>query len=524
MTSKLDPGGSLFLYLSTDQWLAGLADRVAGLRDAILALPDMPERERRQVRRGFALAENLVRNSGIETIAGVGMSSVAVEPGLYRFRWVMARTAGAAEDGYMWRWFGSEPHALDWLGWMPTNTAYLVNLDLDLAGVWSALRREARAAGIPAFERALDRWEARVEQEVGRSLSALLGDTAGNVGIALVLDPSRPVALPGPGGGAFEIPQPELAVGLKVRNPRIYETLAGWLRRTAPPDALESGGEGEVRWIGMAQPMPWPLRLQPTLGVAGDYLWLTTTREVFTRLRRVHAGEEPSLRTTPEFQRLSRGLPDRGNSVAFVSAAFGRLMQRWQEATLAMLEQDQPALAQVLRASGLLMGRVAASYAVGWHDATGSQAMSQSTEDPVNQLARAVVVGPLAMSAGMLLPALATARDRAQDVVCRNNLKQLALGLLLYADDHQGQLPEDLAAIREYVPSPEVFFCPLDPAKPDPVPKSWERLPAHAGSYEFLTPGVRVEGATASKVTLRCPFHGSVAHMDGSVTKENAGR
>lgn len=81
-----------------------------------------------------------------------------------------------------------------------------------------------------------------------------------------------------------------------------------------------------------------------------------------------------------------------------------------------------------------------------------------------------VVIAIIAVLAAMLLPALGRAKEKAKCTACMGNLRQMGLGLIMYANDYEEMFPVEMtcsnpqpdfcACMVPYVPCRESYYCP----------------------------------------------------------------
>jgi len=153
-----------------------------------------------------------------------------------------------------------------------------------------------------------------------------------------------------------------------------------------------------------------------------------------------------------------------------------------------------------------------------------------------------VVIGIIALLISILLPALNAAKERANRVKCASNLKQIGMGLMLYANDNKGAYPRvrynpataamkyftkativdpfanagpdtnDVTAalfllVRNADLNPEVFICPSSNADKDNLAG---KLPTDRSNFSGPPPGV-----DCLSYGITCPYPSTAAVGQG---------
>ncbi len=117
-----------------------------------------------------------------------------------------------------------------------------------------------------------------------------------------------------------------------------------------------------------------------------------------------------------------------------------------------------------------------------------------------------VVIAIIAILAAMLLPALASAKQRAWTIVCNSNLHQISLGMTLYADDAHGLYPESggdipwghtdphthaaswMEQIFSYIQTTNVYHCPANKLIPLSQQSWFNYFNGDRAAYISVTP------------------------------------
>ncbi len=142
----------------------------------------------------------------------------------------------------------------------------------------------------------------------------------------------------------------------------------------------------------------------------------------------------------------------------------------------------------------------------------------------------------------MFLPALAKAKQRAQEVNCMNNLKQVGLAFKVWELSHGDQYPFNVSTntggtaelsargsdgfeknvllnfmvLSNELNTPKILICPGDSGKV----AAWSFAGLQAANLSYrLRSGTNVNDMHPQEVLVVCPIHGTELMCDGSVQR-----
>ncbi len=493
VASRLELGGRSFEYSET-----GGAPALAAFLDEIIKA--LPASERKDIPAGFTFAE-LFSLLGVDSVAATGSSSRARADGSFHSRSFAYMPQG--RKGLLT--LGGGPAAkLMLLDIAPKDTDLALEFPLYLKD----FAREAMPkilAMIPPAERAqVERQMSQPVPPLGLSGRQIIEKLDAHIGIFLRLDPTQkfqpsPDAPPMPGmDGVIAIDR--LGWLVEALKPQFMPMLS---QPGGPVKVTEEGGVLTIRFTGPAGPPPMDYQPVVRFDPKADRILIATRPALFDS---VVAGTE-KITQGADFTQAWRDLPSDGNTCIYASS---RLLQ-----TISDLIAKSAQTASTSAADAALAGKF-----FGWVKpllSRGQAMVIANQPDGIFALSNTSIpagsstmtaVSTVAVLAAFALPAVSKVRLKAVEASELNTLKQVQLGLRMYAADNDGKYPPALSALAPtYIGSSQILEFT--------DPRTKQRTP-------WLYRSSLSEGSPGSEVLVAAPVASpdrkrAVGFNDGSV-------
>ena len=328
----------------------------------------------------------------------------------------------------------------------------------DIAGMYDTIMKAAKTAVGDDFievENAI----AEVESELNFKIRQGLLESLSGPMLSYVL----------PGGMTMQSPQGGFVIIAGLKDAKLWEesmaALGTFATKQSEGMVQISSQVQEGRTVHTWAVMPLAMaQVMPSWTVLGDWVVIGSNPAMLTfAVNQINSGTK-SIRTTDGFRKVTARLP--GNLVSFKygdsKLQFTQLMtaaqQFWPMATM-FASNAGLKLPFVLPQLSHIAQDMGPSCQYSWFDAQGLRGHYRGAG--IEPSLGAVAGG--AIGAGILMPALARARQQARHAVSMTNMKQLGLAVIMYADEHDGKLPDSLEQAKQYYGNSKVLESPLKP-------------------------------------------------------------
>ncbi|MCK4761504.1 MAG: type II secretion system protein GspG [Candidatus Aminicenantes bacterium] len=308
VTKNLDPGGTFYMYLGSEKIIETIQKAIAGIRETAVKQAKDPVKKK-WLEQVSTIVTNLLDNSGLFEISGVGVSSVPIGDDFHQGKFVIHHYPDKGR-GLIWNIWEDAPHALDSQKLLPANTVFAEFADARLDYLWEWLNKEAAASGIPEVAAGLKQLKPMLKQK-GIDLDEILASLAGRMGFIVTFDESKMCKIPIM-NKEIEIPEPAAALVIYVKNDAVFKLL----QKIAP---IEPQVNGKITKIVSPQALPLPITVQPVMAQKENLFIFASNGKIVDDIFAAQEGGK-GLTAGEEFKKMSANMPGKGNRYTFLSA------------------------------------------------------------------------------------------------------------------------------------------------------------------------------------------------------------
>jgi len=461
-----DAQGAVAKSLASPRAAASVSlSKVPANDDALVVYYDYP--------RLFSLINSLIREEGSPKDAAV-FAGVVKSLGFADIKTLVARIGFAGPDivgdalvempvpvpGVFAAYKPVDP---SWLGAVDARAVSVSAVNVDAASLYdlilSTVKTVSPDEGYPEVQKGIAGFESEAKVQIR---GGLLSSLAGPVVFYTLAAGNMPEA---PRGGFVAVAKLKDAQQFE-RTMTALGDFAGAKSQGMLQISSQTRDDGRVVHVWAIAPLAM-MSIMPTWSVVKDHVVIGSNKELCDMGVKQLAAKGPDTRSlldTDGYKKTAAGLPKDLVSLAYTDSrvqldqTMMQIQQVWPMLTMVAMQAGirlpvmLPSLTEISKDLGPSCGyRYFGPDGLRWHYRGPGIEASQMT------------VAGGAVGAAIALPAMARARVTARRVASMNNLKQMGLAVLMYAQDHDNKLPDDLKTLEKYGVTGRVLESPRKP-------------------------------------------------------------
>jgi uncharacterized protein DUF1559 len=446
VSAKLDKGGSYYSIQNTKYLFSYIQ---GGLKAARNLLGSLPPRQLGGVPPMMIMdaVEAIINDSGVNEVLACGMSSILINPKakepLFQNKTFLYH-GSKKPKGFLWTLIPPDNKKLTDIYRLPKNTLYAFSADIYPAKIWDTIKKVLAKLPVPPLKMMPMLAEMQFTQRYKLQLPVVLESLSGSwfgVVVSSKAADGKPALQ-----GMLEAP---------AKSAVFFDLLKTNFKNN--PLAIITDDKITIKATGKDQP-EW---ITPSIFTRDKKLYFISSPKILASTKEAMA-KRNGLVTTAEFKRFNQRMPEQGVSFVYRSPRIPVVVSDMIKAYVPKKAAEKSAIFNSV--SALITNDILFTIVTRTED--GVLVYSNSPTTTVSNTSL-TPVATTAILAGMLLPALNQAREKAKRISCVSNLKQIGLALKQYAMDHKDNFPkaDNAAGLNElvktdYLTDLGVYRCP----------------------------------------------------------------